>query len=71
LYKPNNYVINLNTLRGPFALMNKTIEALDVKILSVSVDVWDSLIDYEKIPYIMRELQSIADINLVSEINLH
>lgn len=71
MFKPNNYVINLNTLRGPFALMNKTIEALDVKVLSISMDVWDGLMDYEKIPYIMRELQSKADLNLVSEINLH
>jgi len=51
--------------------MNKTIEALDVKVLSISMDVWDGLMDYEKIPYIMRELQSKADLNLVSEINLH
>jgi len=71
LYKPNNYVINLNTLRGPFALTNKTIEALDVKLLCVSMDVWESLMDYEKIPYIMRELKSTADLNLVSEMNLH
>lgn len=70
MYRPNNYVINLNTLKGPFVLTNKTIEALGVKLLPISMDVWDSLMDYEKIPYIMRELKSIANVNLVSEINV-
>lgn len=38
--------------------MNKSIEALGVVSLPISIDVWDGLIDYEKIPYIMRELKS-------------
>ncbi|XP_025191061.1 uncharacterized protein LOC112591452 [Melanaphis sacchari] len=64
LYKPNSYVINLNCLRGPHMLTIKTIEALGLIVLPVSLDVWDGLIDYEKIPYIMRELKSKADLNL-------
>ncbi|XP_022174077.1 uncharacterized protein LOC111036376 [Myzus persicae] len=67
LYKPNSYVINLNCLRGPYMLTNKTIEALGVAVLPISMDVWDGLIDYEKIPYIMRELKSKADLNLITE----
>lgn len=48
-------------------LTNKTIEALGVAVLPISMDVWDGLIDYEKIPYIMRELKSKADLNLITE----
>lgn len=48
-------------------LTNKTIEALGLVVLSISLDVWDGLIDYEKIPYIMRELKSKADLNLPIE----
>lgn len=67
LYKPNSYVINLNCLRGPYMLTNKTIEALGIAVLPISMDVWDGLIDYEKIPYIMRELKSKADLHLITE----
>lgn len=48
-------------------LTNKTIEALGLVVLPISLDVWDGLIDYEKIPYIMRELKSKADLNLTIE----
>jgi len=48
-------------------LTNKTIEALGLVVLPISLDVWDGLIDYEKIPYIMRELKSKADHNLTIE----
>lgn len=70
LYKPNSYVINLNCLRGPFALTNKTIEALGVVLLPISLDVWNGLMDYEKIPFIMRELKSKADVTLTEQSNL-
>lgn len=50
-------------------LLNKTIEALGAVVLPISIDVWDGLIDYEKIPYIMRELKSKADLNIMTEEN--
>lgn len=68
LHKPKNYVINLNCLRGPHVLTNKTIESLGVVLLTISMDVWDGLIDYEKIPYIMRELKSKTDIDFMTNI---
>lgn len=51
-------------------MTNKTIEALGIVLLPVSMDVWDGLLDYEKIPYIMRELKSIVDLNLIKETNV-
>ena len=48
-------------------LTNKTIEALGITVLPISMNVWDGLIDYEKIPYIMRELKSKTDNNLITE----
>lgn len=51
-------------------LMNKTIESLGVVLLTVSMDVWDGLIDYEKIPYIMRELKSKTDTDLMTTKNI-
>jgi len=48
-------------------MTNKTIEALGIVVLPVSMDVWDGLIDYEKIPYIMREIKSKADLKLIKE----
>lgn len=48
-------------------LTNKTIETLGIAVLPISMDVWDGLIDYEKIPYIMRELKTKADLNLITE----
>lgn len=67
VYNPNNYVINLNCLRGTFMLTNKMIEATGIVLLPMSLEVWDGLLDYEKIPYIMRELKSKADINLITD----
>lgn len=59
LYKSKDYVINLlNCLKGSCALTNKTIESLGVVMLPISMDIWNELMDYEKIPYIMRELKS-------------
>lgn len=69
-YKPSSYVINLNTLRGTNALTNKSLEALGIVLLPLSMDVWDGLFDYEKIPYIMRELKSITELNLIKETNV-
>lgn len=68
--KPNCYVINLNTLKGSSALTNKTIETLGVVLLSINMDVWNELLDYEKIPYIMRELKSIVDLNFKKKTNV-
>lgn len=50
--------------------MNKSIEALGVVSLPISIDVWNGLLDYEKIPYIMRELKSKSDSNLKTENNI-
>lgn len=58
-------------LRGPRILMNKTIEALGVVVLPISLDVWNGLIDYEKIPYIMRELKSKAAPNFIENNFVH
>ncbi|VVC33957.1 Hypothetical protein CINCED_3A003898 [Cinara cedri] len=69
--KPNNYVINLNCLRGTFMLTNKMIEATGLVLLQISLEVWDGLLDYEKIPYIMRELKSKTDINVLTDKNIH
>lgn len=69
LYKPNSYVINLNCLRGPYVMTNKTIEALGVIPLPISMNVWDGLFEYEKIPYLMRELKAKTDPNLIKDKN--
>lgn len=70
LNPPNRHVINLNCLRGPFVLTNSSIEALGVVLLPISMDVWDALLDYEKIPYIMRELKSKTDLDSVTKNNM-
>lgn len=67
VYKPNSYVINLNCLRGTCVLTNKTIEAMGTVLIPISLEIWDGLLGYEKIPYIMRELKSKADINLLTD----
>lgn len=51
-------------------LTNKTIEAMGTVLLPISLEVWDKLLDYEKIPFIMRELKSKADISLITDKNV-
>ncbi|XP_050439340.1 uncharacterized protein LOC126844902 isoform X2 [Adelges cooleyi] len=58
LNRPTNFVSNIERLKGPNALRMKTIEALGVTVVPVSEIYWNSLIGYEKIPYIMQELKS-------------
>lgn len=70
VHKPNSYVINLNCLRGTYALTNKTIEAMGTVLLPISLEVWEGLLGYEKIPYIMRELKSKTNINLLTDTNV-
>lgn len=69
LHKPNSYVINLNTLRGTHVITNKTLEALGVLPLHISMDLWNGLLEYEKIPYLMREIKTKADANLIEKKN--
>ncbi|XP_050527308.1 uncharacterized protein LOC126897620 [Daktulosphaira vitifoliae] len=61
--KSTNYSINLERLKGPNAMMIRTIESMGLPVLGISKRIWDSLIDYEKIPYIMRELKSKTELN--------
>lgn len=51
-------------------MINKTIQHLGVTVFPISMKVWDKLMDYEKIPFIMRELKSKVNLELITEQNI-
>ncbi|XP_050069234.1 FAST kinase domain-containing protein 2, mitochondrial-like [Anopheles maculipalpis] len=56
LYLPKScYAINVNRLRGRFALYMKTIQALGIPTVAVSPVIWSNLPESERIPFLQRE----------------
>ncbi|XP_052902323.1 FAST kinase domain-containing protein 2, mitochondrial-like [Anopheles moucheti] len=56
LYLPKScYSINVNRLRGRFALHLRTIQALDIAPVAISPVIWSNLQESERIPFLQRE----------------
>uniref|UniRef100_A0A182M1N2 RAP domain-containing protein n=1 Tax=Anopheles culicifacies TaxID=139723 RepID=A0A182M1N2_9DIPT len=56
LYLPKScYAINVNRLRGRFALHLKTIQALGIAPVAISPVIWANLPESERIPFLQRE----------------
>ncbi|XP_038116452.1 uncharacterized protein LOC6046277 [Culex quinquefasciatus] len=51
------YALNVNRLRGRFAMYVRTIEALGVRVVPVSYQFWSNLPEHERIPYLEREVR--------------
>ncbi len=57
VFKSNAYVANGNRLRGVYALDLRTLERAGYDVVSVNLGIWESLLDYEKIPYLMQQIR--------------
>ncbi|XP_049279451.1 uncharacterized protein LOC125761907 [Anopheles funestus] len=58
LYLPKScYAINVNRLRGRFALHLKTIKALGIAPVAISPVIWSNLPESERIPFLQREVR--------------
>uniref|UniRef100_A0A4Y0BHG7 RAP domain-containing protein n=1 Tax=Anopheles funestus TaxID=62324 RepID=A0A4Y0BHG7_ANOFN len=58
LYLPKScYAINVNRLRGRFALHLKTIKALGTAPVAISPVIWSNLPESERIPFLQREVR--------------
>ncbi|XP_041764693.1 uncharacterized protein LOC121589676 [Anopheles merus] len=58
LFLPKScYAINVNRLRGRFALHVKTIQALGIPTATVSPVIWANLPESERIPFLQREVR--------------
>ncbi|KAB0800557.1 hypothetical protein PPYR_06297 [Photinus pyralis] len=55
---PSHYTINNKKLKASTALMIKTLEAKNYTVIPFSLEVWEGLADFEKVPYLMQEIKS-------------
>ncbi|KAF5308173.1 hypothetical protein FQR65_LT06353 [Abscondita terminalis] len=53
----SNYTLNSKRLKQTTALMLKTLECKGYSIIPICLDVWNSLADFEKVPYLMQEIK--------------
>nr|CAD7401538.1 unnamed protein product [Timema poppensis] len=65
---PNCYTNNCHRLRGHFVLVGKTLEALGYVVVHISLELWEKLLDHEKIPYLMQNIKLSSDSQNSSEI---
>ncbi|XP_055641628.1 FAST kinase domain-containing protein 2, mitochondrial-like [Toxorhynchites rutilus septentrionalis] len=52
------YALNVNRLRGQYALHLKTIETLGVSVVPISYQLWSNLPEAERIPFLEREVRA-------------
>ncbi|XP_058823220.1 uncharacterized protein LOC131684395 [Topomyia yanbarensis] len=52
------YALNINRLRGRFAMYIRTVEALGVSVVPVSYQMWLNLPEAERIPFLEREIRT-------------
>ncbi|XP_058454812.1 uncharacterized protein LOC131432508 [Malaya genurostris] len=52
------YAININRLRGRFAMNIRTIETLGVPVVPISYQLWYNLPEAERIPFLEREIRT-------------
>ncbi|XP_001651269.2 FAST kinase domain-containing protein 2, mitochondrial [Aedes aegypti] len=57
------YALNINRLRGRFAMYIRTIEALGVAVVPVPYQMWSNLPEAERLPFLEREVR--AKVNIV------
>ncbi|XP_018569401.1 uncharacterized protein LOC108909516 isoform X2 [Anoplophora glabripennis] len=59
--RPIQYTINTKVLRGTTTLAIKTLEHDGHSVLPVNLEIWESLNDFEKIPYLMQHIKNKVD----------
>ncbi|XP_065079735.1 uncharacterized protein LOC135702625 [Ochlerotatus camptorhynchus] len=52
------YAVNINRLRGRFAMHIRTIEALGVSVVPIPYQMWSNLPEAERLPFLERELRA-------------
>nr|XP_029734193.1 uncharacterized protein LOC109413932 [Aedes albopictus] len=52
------YALNVNRLRGRFAMFIRTIEALGVSVVPVPYQMWSNLPEAERLPFLEREVRA-------------
>lgn len=52
-----HYTLNTKHLKGTSVLMAKTLEAKGYIAFPICLDVWESLEDFERIPYLMQAIR--------------
>ena len=57
LLKPTAYVVNGERLRGVYDLDIRTLERAGYDVVSINLTKWESLMDYEKIPFLMQQIR--------------
>ncbi|KAK4885237.1 hypothetical protein RN001_001508 [Aquatica leii] len=53
----SNYTINTKRLKQTTAFTIKTLEAKGHSVIPVCLDIWNSLADFEKVPYLMQAIR--------------
>ena len=57
VFKPSAYVANGDRLRGVYALDLRTLESAGYDVVTINLEKWESLLDYEKIPFLMQQVR--------------
>lgn len=52
------YTLNVNRLRGRFAMQLRTVEALGVSVVPIPYHIWSNLPEAERIPFLEREVRA-------------
>ncbi|XP_062554747.1 uncharacterized protein LOC134219875 [Armigeres subalbatus] len=52
------YAMNINRLRGRFAMHIRTVEALGVSVVPISYHIWTNLPEAERLPFLEREIRT-------------
>ncbi|XP_066995295.2 FAST kinase domain-containing protein 2, mitochondrial isoform X2 [Anabrus simplex] len=57
----NCYAVNCNRLKGLHCLLERSLQAMGYSVALISLEAWNQLPSHEKIPYIMRVINSTYD----------
>ncbi|KAJ8943016.1 hypothetical protein NQ318_008334 [Aromia moschata] len=65
-----HYTLNTKELRGSVALSLKSLEVDGYSVLPVNLEIWESLSDFERIPYLMQEIKNKMDTDIAISENI-
>lgn len=54
--RPNFFAANARRLRGVYALEQQTLENAGFNVVAFDLTKWESLLEYERIPFLMQEI---------------
>lgn len=57
IFSSTDYVSNGDRLRGVFELELRTLERAGYDVVSINLGIWESLQDFEKIPFLMQQVR--------------